>query len=146
MLVVNVRAVRSWWRVMPRKEEATGCALTWHFWESDRGIRNEHGRESSSGAVVSLEVEADGERFVDGGGAEAEADRVMAGSAVGGMVLRVELSPWRWALRWPREVASARGGLESTRVGVSRGVEERKPERMAKRKVDVEGEPKHRWV
>ena len=114
--------------------------------QSDRGIRNEHGRESSSGAVVSVEVELDGERFVDGGGAEAEADRVMAGSAVGGMVLRVELSPWRWALRWPREVASARGGLESTRVGVSRGMEERKPERMAKRKVDVEGEPKHRWV
>ena len=58
---------------------------------------------------------------------------------MGGMDFRVELSPWRWALRWPREVASARGGLASTRVGVSRGMEERKPERMAKRKVDVCG-------
>ena len=84
---------------------------------------------------------------MDGGGAEAEAERVTAGSAVGGMDFRVEFSPWRRALRWPREVASARGGLARTRVGVSRGVEERKPERMASRKVeDMEGEPKHRWV
>ena len=35
--------------------------------QSDRGIRNEYGRESSSGAVASVEVELDGERFVDGG-------------------------------------------------------------------------------
>ena len=81
---------------------------------------------------------------MDGVGAEAEAERVMAGRAVGEMDFRVELSPWRWALRWPREVASAGGELASTRVGVSRGVEERKPERIAKRKVDMEGEPKHR--
>ena len=44
----------------------------------------------------------------------------------------------------------AKGGDECERWigkhegGVSRGMEERKPERMAKRKVDVEGEPKHR--
>ena len=75
-----------------------------------------------------------------------EAERVIAGSAVGEMDLRVDLRPWRWAFRWPREVARARGGLARTIWGVRRGSEERKPERMAKRKVEREGEPKLRWV
>jgi hypothetical protein len=58
----------------------------------------------------------------------------------------VDWRPWRWALRWPREVARARGGLARTIFGVRRGREERNPERMAKRKVEREGEPKLRWV
>ena len=73
-------------------------------------------------------------------------DRVVAWRAVDGMVLRVELRPWRWALRWPREVARASGGFARTILDVRRGMDERKPDRMARRKVEREGEPKLRWV
>ena len=49
-------------------------------------------------------------------------------------------------MRWPREVARASGGFARTILDVRRGIEERKPDRMARRKVDREGEPKLRWV
>ena len=49
-------------------------------------------------------------------------------------------------MRWPREVARASGGLARTILGVRRGIEERNPERMAWRKVEMEGEPKLRWA
>ena len=37
-------------------------------------------------------------------------------------------------------------GEHNTILGVRRGMEERKPDRMANRKVEREGEPKLRWV
>ena len=49
-------------------------------------------------------------------------------------------------MRWPREVARASGGFARTILDVRRGIDERKPDRMARRKVDREGEPKLRWV
>ena len=57
-----------------------------------------------------------------------------------------ECKPFRQASRWPKEVASARGGLCRTIVGVRRGIEESQPARIARRKVDKTGEPKERWV
>ena len=57
-----------------------------------------------------------------------------------------ECKPFRQASRWPKEVASARGGLCRTIVGVRRGLEESQPARIARRKVDKTGEPKERWV
>jgi hypothetical protein len=57
-----------------------------------------------------------------------------------------ECKPFRQASRWPKEVASARGGLCRTIVGVRRGIEESQPARIAWRKVDKAGEPKERWV
>ena len=60
---------------------------------------------------------------------------------------RVALTSYsRWALRWPREVARASGGFARTILDVRRGIDERKPDRMARRKVEREGEPKLRWV
>ena len=49
-------------------------------------------------------------------------------------------------MRWPREVARASGGFARTILGVRRGIEERNLERMAWRKVEMEGEPKLRWA
>ena len=49
-------------------------------------------------------------------------------------------------MRWPREVARASGGFARTILGVRRGIDERKPDRMARRKVEMEGEPKLRWA
>ena len=57
-----------------------------------------------------------------------------------------ECRPFRQASRWPKEVASARGGLCRTMVEVRRGIEESQPARIARRKVDKTGEPNERWV
>ena len=72
-------------------------------------------------------------------------ERVIARRAGGGEDWE-ECRPFRQALRWPKEVASARGGLCRTIVGVRRGIEESQPARIARRKVDKVGEPKERWV
>jgi hypothetical protein len=50
-----------------------------------------------------------------------------------------ECRPFLQASRWPNEVASARGGLCRTIVGVRRGIEESQPARIARRKVDKTG-------
>jgi len=72
-------------------------------------------------------------------------ERVIARRAGGGEDWE-ECRPFRQASRWPKEVASARGGLCRTIVGVRRGIEESQPARIARRKVDKVGEPKERWV
>ncbi len=56
-----------------------------------------------------------------------------------------ECKPFQQASIWPKELASARGGLCRTIVGVRRG-EESQPARIAWRKVDKTREPKERWV
>ena len=76
--------------------------------QSERGTRKEQGRESSSshvraGVIFSMSVVSmsevkvgvdESESKVREGGC-LEEGRVMAGSAVGGVVLRVELRPWQ---------------------------------------------------
>ena len=59
-----------------------------------------------------------------------------------GGCLRVEARPWRWASRWPKDVARLSGGFFVMSLQVRRGMEERKPLRTAFMSVEVAGEQK----
>jgi hypothetical protein len=64
---------------------------------------------------------------------------------VGGSTLRVEAMPFRRVSRWPKAVARDRGGNLRTSLGVSRGIPWIYPRERARRKVEIDGEPKQRW-
>ena len=66
--------------------------------------------------------------------------------AGGGERWRVDWRCWEMRSRWPKEVAGERGGFCMTRVGVKRGRWVKRRARIARRKVEREGEPKARWV
>ena len=59
--------------------------------------------------------------------------------------MREEARFWRMRFWWPREVSIVRGGLRERRVVVRRGMEDRKPRRIALERVEMAGEPKQRW-
>jgi hypothetical protein len=63
---------------------------------------------------------------------------------VGGGTLRVEAMFCRRVFRWPKAVARDRGGNLRTSLVVSRGIPWIYPRERARRKVEIDGEPKQR--
>jgi hypothetical protein len=53
--------------------------------------------------------------------------------------------PFRRVFRWPKAVARDRSGNLRTSLGVSRGIPWIYPQERARRKVEIDGEPKQRW-
>jgi hypothetical protein len=79
-----------------------------------------------------------------GGGRDGEDVLLMEERHVGGGTLRVEAIPFRRVSRWPKAVARDRGGNLRTSLGVSRGIPWIYPRERARRKVEIDGEPKQR--
>ena len=80
-----------------------------------------------------------------GGGARVVGEALlMEDRQVGGGTLRVEAMFCRRVLRWPKAVARDRGGNLRTSLVVSRGIPWIYPRERARRKVEIDGEPKQR--
>ena len=79
-----------------------------------------------------------------GGGRAVEEALWIEDRQVGGGTLRVEAMFCRRVFRWPKAVARDRGGNLRTSLVVSRGIPWIYPRERARRKVEIDGEPKQR--